>query len=194
MPPSGRLFIISGPSGAGKSTVVRRVLDRAAGALDAMCSVSVTTRSPRAGETDGREYRFVDQAEFDRLRDRGELIEFARVHDQWYGTPAAPVQEALASGRCVVLEIDVQGGIQAHRRFPDAMGIFLVAPSAQELRRRIMGRGTEDPQVIERRLEAAAAELGAARQSGVYRKFLVNDNLDDCVGQVEEILLEGTRK
>ena len=194
MPPSGRLFIISGPSGAGKSTVVRRVLDRAAGALDAMCSVSVTTRSPRAGETDGREYRFVDQAEFDRLRDGGELIEFARVHDQWYGTPAAPVEEALASGRCVVLEIDVQGGIQAHRRFPDAVGIFLVAPSAQELRRRIMGRGTEDPQGIERRLEAAAAELGAARQSGVYRKFLVNDNLDDCVGQVEEILLEGTRK
>jgi guanylate kinase len=188
-----RLFIVSGPSAVGKSTVVRRVLERLRGRLDVMLSVSVTTRPPRAGEVDGREYRFIDEAEFERLRGSGGLIEWARVHGHGYGTPAAPVRDALAAGRHVVLEIDVQGGIQTRAEYPDAVGIFVTAPSQEELRRRITGRGTEDPEAIERRLRAATDEQDAARRSGAYDRFIVNDTLEACVEQLVRILLEEAR-
>jgi guanylate kinase len=192
-PKDPKLFIISGPSGVGKSTVVRQVLSHLAGKLDVWLSVSVTTRPPRAGEADGREYRFLDQAAFDRLRAGGGLIEHAQVHGHWYGTPAAPVREALAAGRHVLLEIDVQGGIQAAARFPKAMGIFIEPPSRDVLRRRIVGRATEDPAAIRRRLEAAEAEWKTARECGAYAQFIVNDDLAECVLRVASVLLKEAR-
>jgi guanylate kinase len=188
-----KLFILSGPSGVGKSTVVRRVLSHLAGKLDVWLSVSVTTRPPRTGEMDGRDYRFLDQAVFDRLRAEGGLIECARVHGHWYGTPAAPVREALAAGRHVLLEIDVQGGIQAAEMFPGAVGIFIEPPSPEVLRRRITGRATEDADAVRRRLEAAEAERQTAFTCGVYTRFIVNDDLAECVLRVASILLEEAR-
>jgi len=194
MPKGGKLFIVSGPSGVGKSTVVQAALGRLAGRLEVFLSVSVTTRRPRRGEVDGVDYRFIEEAEFNRLRDGGGLVEWARVHNHWYGTPAAPLREALAAGKCALLEIDVQGGIQAHQQFPEAVALFLEPPSDAELRRRIVDRATEDDESIRRRLEAAHDEWRTARECGAYSRFIVNDQLDECIRQVEKFLLEEARR
>jgi len=180
----GKLVVLTGPSGAGKSTITREVLRRTGAAF----SVSATTRRPREGEADGRDYRFVDRAAFERMVQRGELLEWAEVFGNLYGTPAEPVRRAIADGETVVLEIDIQGGLQVHEKAPDAEFVLIVPPSEQELARRLRGRGSEDEKTIARRLAKAAAERKAAEQSGVYTHCVVNDNLADAVAQVVRIV------
>src|SRR5579862_3051567 len=123
----GRLIVVSGPSGSGKTTIVRRVVARPG--INARLSVSATTRPPRPGEENGREYFFLSRQEFEAARDRGELLEWAEVHGNLYGTPAAPVRETLAEGRCVILEIDVQGALQVLERFPATVLVFVDTPT-----------------------------------------------------------------
>jgi guanylate kinase len=156
-----RLTVLSGPSGVGKSTVVAEIR-RAHPQV--WLSVSVTTRPPRPGETHGVEYFFVDDAEFDRLVAVGELLEWAEFAGNRYGTPRRPVQERLAAGRPTLLEIDLQGARQVRAAMPDALLVFLAPPSWDELVRRLSGRGTEPPDVIERRLAAARVELAAEKE------------------------------
>lgn len=181
---TGHLVVISGPSGVGKSSIVKEVL-RLAGAD---YSVSATTRSPRHGEVDGRDYRFVDRPRFERMVQGGEMLEWAEVFGQLYGTPAAPVREALAAGRTIVLDIDVQGALQVHGKMPEATYILILPPGREELARRLGGRGTEDASAVARRLAAAEKEIAAAKESGVYNHQVLNDRLDDAVRRVVEII------
>jgi guanylate kinase len=182
----GKLVVISGPSGVGKSTIVREALRR----TGAVFSVSVTTRAPRPGERDGREYRFVDRPTFQRMIEQGELLEWAEVFGCLYGTPAQAVREAISAGRTMVLEIDIQGGLQVHRVMPDATFVLIVPPGEEELRRRLQGRGTEDAASLERRFGLAAKELRQARESGAYTREVVNDDLQSAIENVVEILQE----
>jgi guanylate kinase len=168
-----RLTVLSGPSGVGKSTVVaeiRRSHPRV------WLSVSVTTRAPRPGETHGVQYFFVDDAGFDRLVAEGELLEWAEFAGNRYGTPRRPVVERLARGEPVLLEIDLQGARQVRETMPGARLVFLAPPSWDELVRRLTGRGTEPPEVIERRLDAARVELAAEKEFDVT---LVNTSVQD---------------
>lgn len=183
---TGKLVVISGPSGVGKSTIVRRALARAG----ASYSVSATTRRPRPGEVDGRDYDFVDRATFEKMIAEGQMLEWAEVFGDYYGTPAGPVREALAAGRTVVLEIDVQGGQQVHEKMPEAAFVFIRPPSEQELQRRLDGRGTEGPEALRRRLETARQEIRTADASGIYTHSVVNDDLGRAVDQVVQVIQE----
>jgi len=164
---------LSGPSGVGKSTVVARLRDAYP---EIWVSVSVTTRRPRFGEKDGREYHFVTDAEFDRLVADRKLLEWAWYSGHRYGTPRAPVEEKLATGIPPLLEIDVQGARQVRRAMPDALLVFLAPPSFAELARRLEERGTEPPDAVARRLETARAELVAEHEFDVT---LVNTSVDE---------------
>jgi guanylate kinase len=177
-----RLTVLSGPSGVGKSTVVaelRRICP------DIWISVSVTTRPPRPGEVDGREYHFVDDAEFDRLIASGALLEWARFAGHRYGTPRAPVTEKLEAGVACLLEIDVAGARQVKRAAPDARLVFLAPPSWDELVRRLTGRGTEPPEVLAHRLAAAEDELAAAEEFDIT---LVNTSVQDVSRQLVALM------
>ena len=182
----GRLVVISGPSGVGKSTIVREALARTGAAY----SVSVTTRRPRPGEVDGRDYRFASREAFEKMIADGALLEWAEVHGALYGTPRRPVEEALAAGRTVILEIDVQGGLQVRRKMPDATGVLIEPPSDAELMRRLAGRGTEGPEAVRRRFDKAKEEIRLARQSGAYEYNVVNDDLERATRQVVDILVQ----
>jgi guanylate kinase len=173
-----RLTVLSGPSGVGKSTVVaelRRICP------DIWISVSVTTRRPRPGEVDGREYRFVDDDEFDRLVAAGALLEWARFAGYRYGTPRAPLYDKLEAGVACLLEIDVAGARQVKQAAPHARLVFLAPPSWDELVRRLTGRGTEPPEVLGRRLAAAEDELAAAEE---FEITLVNTSVQDVCQQL----------
>ena len=183
---SGRLIVISGPSGVGKSTVTRQVLER----TGAMFSISATTRQPRAGEQNGREYHFVDVPTFQRMIEENALLEWAEVFGHYYGTPAQPVRDALAQGRCVVLEIDVQGGIQVAKHCPEAAMILITPPDAATLAQRLAGRATDAPEVIARRLAKAQAEMNLARESGVYKYEVVNRDLPTAVAEILNIIAQ----
>lgn len=178
----GQLVVVSGPSGVGKGTVVGRLLERLD---DVVLSTSVTTRARRPGEVDGREYLFVDDGAFDELVADDALLEWAEYADHRYGTPRAPVEEQLAAGRVVLLEIEVQGARQIRDRADDALLIFLMPPSEEELARRLDGRGTEDEEVRHRRLDAARDELAAAEE---FDHVVVNDDLERCVDEVLGII------
>ena len=165
--------MLSGPSGVGKSTVVAEL---ARTCPQIWISVSVTTRPPRPGEVDGRHYHFVDDSEFDALVASGALLEWAQFSGHRYGTPRAPLKEKLQAGVSCLLEIDVAGARQVRRAAPEALLVFLAPPSWEELVRRLTGRGTEQPEVLERRLAAAREELAAAAEFDVT---LVNTNVKD---------------
>ncbi len=177
--------MVSGPSGVGKTTILHRILS----ALGAQFSVSATTRPRAAGETDGVDYRFVDEPAFQSMIDRGEFLEYAQVFGRnWYGTPEAPVDEAIAQGRVVILDIDVHGAKQVRERRPEVFGIFILPPSETELHRRLADRGREDAEAIERRFAEAKREIAAAREPGLYDAFVVNDELERAVAETLGLL------
>jgi len=182
-PRKGRLFVISGPSGGGKTTVVRRLLRLFPRFVR---SVSVTTRAPRRGEHNGRAYQFVSPATFHRLRRTGALLEWAKVHEAYYGTPKEPIRQAMARGRNVILSIDVQGARKVRRALGRrAVLVFLVPPSMAQLRQRLLRRRTETPEAIRRRLAAAKHELACASW---YDVTVVNDRLEHAVRVLRDIL------
>jgi guanylate kinase len=160
-PPTGNLFAVSAPSGAGKSSLVNALLE-----LDShlVVSISHTTRQPRGQDQDGREYHFTDEATFRAMIARGEFVEWAEVHGHLYGTSKAAIEARIVGGLDVVLEIDWQGALQIKKLFPDAVLIFVLPPSWEELRQRLTRRGEDGPEVIERRLENARAEVAKASQ------------------------------
>jgi guanylate kinase len=169
------VIVVSAPSGAGKTTVVARVLREVPGLR---FSVSHTTRPPRAGEREGVDYHYVDRPTFERLRADGKLLESAEVHGNLYGTGRAEIDRARAEGVDVLLDLDVQGAAQVRERMKDAVTVFILPPSYQELEQRLRRRGQDDEPTIERRLAAAAREIGAFEN---YDYALVNDDFDACV-------------
>jgi guanylate kinase len=179
----GLLFVLSSPSGAGKSTIARMLLE-SDGALE--MSVSATTRPMRPGEVDGRDYHFVDVAAFKQMVAEGDFLEWAHVFDHRYGTPRAPVEAMLASGRDVLFDIDWQGTQQLYQQAGgDTVRVFILPPSVDELGRRLRARGTDEPQVVAARMARAASEI--SHWDG-YDYVLINDDVDYCFEQVCSIL------
>jgi guanylate kinase len=181
---SGKVVVISGPSGVGKSTVCHRLCDL----LPAQFSVSVTTRPPRPGEKNERDYRYVRPEEFNAMRESEELLEWAQVYGHLYGTPLDAVRDAVAAGKCIILEIDIQGCVQVRSRMPEAQTIFLLPPNSKEQQRRIEGRRTDAAEVIRERLAKADGEIRYANESGCYDHFVVNDNLDETVRTIRSLI------
>lgn len=178
----GLLVVISGFSGAGKGTLVKRLLNDYD---DYALSVSMTTRGMREGEVDGKDYFFVSTERFEEAIKNGELIEHARYCDNYYGTPKKYVQDKLSEGKNVILEIEVQGAMQIKEQFPDTLLLFVTPPSVDEIRRRLKGRGTETDEVIEKRIGRARDE---ARYMEKYEYLVINDNLDECVKEMDGII------
>ena len=178
----GSVIVISAPSGSGKSTLVRRLM---ASVPDLIFSVSYTTRPRRAGERKGRDYFFVSPAKFKRMIAAGEFVEWADVHGQFYGTSRRQVRKAQEAGKDVLLDIDVQGHSQVRRQLPDAVSIFLLPPSFQELERRLRRRHSDSPAVIHRRLENARREIRRWRE---YDFLVVNDRLPAAVRALEAVV------
>jgi guanylate kinase len=179
--PAG-LTVLSGPSGVGKSTVVQAIRRNCP---QVWLSVSVTTRQPRPGEVQGREYFFVGEREFEEMARSGQLLEWARFAGNYYGTPRQPVAKRLEAGQPGLLEVDVVGARQVRLAVPDALLVFLAPPSWDELVRRLTGRETEPPEVIERRLEAARVEL---RAEGEFDVTLVNTSVKDVCAQLVALM------
>lgn len=178
----GKLIVISGPSGVGKSTVVKAVM---AQCETLQFSVSATTRPMRPGEVDGKNYYFVSRDTFQRLIDEDQLLEYAQYVGNYYGTPVGPLDEALAAGRDVLLDIEVQGALRVKSRRPDAILIFMLAPSFQDIEARLYGRGDTAPELILGRLERARWEY---TQAVNYDYLVVNDNVDKAVSEILAIL------
>lgn len=175
-------IVLTAPSGAGKTTVAREIFKHFPYIRFA---VSLTTREPRPGEVEDADYRFVDEDEFGRARDTGELAEWAVVHGFLYGTPRADIEEALAAGHHVLLDVDVQGGASLLDLYPDAVSIFLLPPSYAAMEARLRGRGTESPEAIACRLDDAVGEIDAVRR---YDYVIVNRELDDTVDTFANII------
>lgn len=181
----GKLVVLSGPSGVGKSTITRQVVK----CLDAYLSVSATTRPRGAAEIDGRDYYFLSTKEFQRRLTEDAFLEHADVFGNYYGTSREPVEQALADGRVVILEIDVQGGLQVKAKMPEAVMIFILPPRTEELLTRIEGRARgEDEHIRRRRLAKAETEIDVGKQH--YQHFVVNDVLDKAVQDVINIIQE----
>ena len=178
----GILFIISAPSGAGKTTLASRLFQEVP---DLRPSISYTTRAPRKGEVNGRDYHFVSEEHFVQMRNAGAFAEWASVHEFFYGTPRAPVDEAITQGSDLLLDIDVQGAKQLKATYPEAVSLFVLPPSWHELERRLRGRGTDTEAVITRRLQRAQEE---ARAFPTYDYWIVNDNLERAVSLLHAIL------
>ena len=179
----GLMFVLSSPSGAGKTTLSRRLLDNDAGV---QMSVSVTTRPPRPGEQDGRDYHFIDAARFEKMARQGDLLEFAQVFDHRYGTPRRPVEQALAQGRDVLFDIDWQGTQQLREKAAsDVVSVFILPPSVGELERRLHTRAQDTDEVIRRRMMKSSDEMSHWAE---YDYVIVNTDLDDAFAKVQTIL------
>ena len=186
---TGVLFVVSGPSGVGKGTINRRLFEEFGERV--AFSVSATTRGPREGEANGREYFFISRQEFEKRVANNEFLEHAQYAGNCYGTPRDYVLGLLERGVSVILEIDVQGAQQVKRSMPESVSVFILPPSYEELEHRLRGRGTETPEKIERRLAAAKREMEAA--SG-YDYRIVNDDLDAAYAQLRGIFIRETEK
>jgi len=171
----GTLFVVSAPSGAGKTTLVKLLLERD---RQVRHSISYTTRAPRPGEQNGREYHFIDIGTFVAMRSRGEFLEWAEVHGNFYGTSRLWLEAQMEAGQDMLLEIDWQGAQQVRTLFPDAVGIFIMPPSIQELERRLRGRGQDAEEVIQRRVAAA---LGEMRHVDEFDFVIINNNLQEAL-------------
>jgi guanylate kinase len=182
MATKGHLFIISGPSGAGKSTILSKILSKRP---QLQYSISYTTRSPRGDEQDGVEYRFISEAAFRKKIEAGELAEWAEVHGSLYGTSAIFLEETLAAGKDILFDIDVQGAKRLSDKYPEAVSVFVTTPNIEELKKRIMKRGTDSSEAVERRLKNAEAEMA---QAHLYDHVVVNDDINETVSRLEAIL------
>ena len=178
----GILIVVSGFSGSGKGTIMKELLKRYD---NYALSVSATTRQPREGEVEGKEYFFKTREEFEKMIAKEELIEYARYVNNYYGTPRAYVEEQLDSGKDVILEIELQGALKIKKKFPEALLLFVAPPSAKELKRRLVSRGTETTEVIEQRMKRAVEESEGMES---YDYYVVNDVLDTCVEDVHRII------
>ena len=179
----GILMVVSGPSGAGKSTVVQELVAQTEGTY---LSISVTTRSPRPFEKQGEHYYFVSESEFRSMIEGGELLEYAEYAGNFYGTPAVEVDKMLSEGKDVILEIDIQGGLQVKERRPNVVLAFLIPPTVEELESRLRLRGSESEMTIRKRLEIAEREYKNVSQ---YDYVVVNDNVEDAVARLQAILV-----
>lgn len=183
----GKIVIISGPSGVGKSTICKEVVKQ----LDNVClSISVTTRPMAEAEVDGQDYWFLSQQQFRKRINEGSLLEYAEVFGHLYGTPKDKVEEALAAGKTIILEIDVQGAKQVRSVYPDAVMVFIFPPTEKELAQRIKNRGREGMEAAEERLEGADTEFAAAWQ--YYEHMVVNDDLEQAVKEVIQIIKQNS--
>lgn len=178
----GILVVVSGFSGAGKGTLMKELLKRYD---NYALSVSATTRQPREGEKDGEDYFFVNREYFQQMIEEGRLVEYAQYVNHYYGTSRDYVEKKMAEGKDVILEIEIQGALKVKKRFPDALLIFVTPPSAGELRRRLVGRGTETIEVINARLRRAAEEASGME---AYDYLLINDEIDACVEQMHQLI------
>lgn len=178
----GILIVVSGFSGAGKGTAMKALMEKYD---NYALSISATTRKPREGEVDGREYFFKETEEFEKMIAQEELIEYASYVNNYYGTPKAYVEEQLQKGKDVILEIEIQGALKVKERFPETLLLFITPPSAKVLKERLVGRGTETMDVIESRMARAAEE---AEGMGHYDYLIVNDQLDVCVDEMHQII------
>lgn len=179
---TGRLIVLTGPSGVGKGTLLQSLLKRHS---ELYLSTSVTTRTPRLGEVNGKDYDFVSRLEFEQMVGAGELLEWAEFTGNCYGTPRRPVEDQVRQGKWVVLEIELEGARQIRQTFPEAFRIFILPPSMPELEFRIRNRGTETEEAIARRLERAKAEVNAANE---FDMQVVNDDLEKALGRIEDAL------
>lgn len=182
MKQKGVLAVVSGFSGAGKGTIMKALLEKYD---NYALSISATTRDPRPGEEDGREYFFIKEEQFETMIKEDQLIEHARYVNHYYGTPRSYVEDRMAEGKDVILEIEIQGALNVKKKYPDAILIFVLPPSAMELKNRLTGRGTESDQVIKQRLTRASEE---AEGMELYDYILVNDRVDVCVEELHELI------
>ena len=181
-PMIGHLYVVAAPSGAGKTTLVRLLFENDPG----ICvSISTTTRAPRPGEEDGREYHFVDVDDFLEMVSRGEFLEWAEVHGNYYGTSKSWIQAQMSAGNDVLLEIDWQGAQQVRKAFPAAVGIFILPPSLDALKARLSGRGTDSAEIIARRIAAARDEM---RHVGEFDYVIINDDLQQALGNLISVV------
>ncbi len=180
----GKLFVFAAPSGAGKTTLVHAVVTKHP---ELRFSISYTTRKPRRNEANGVDYLFVDEEEFMRLRDEGEMLEYANVFDHYYATSRSQVEKHLADDRDVILEIDWQGARQVRESMPEAVTIFIMPPSVEELERRLRDRRTDAPEVIERRLRDALSDMSHWHE---FDYVIINDDLDQAVDDLEAVLAD----
>ena len=185
----GILVILSGFSGSGKGTIMNLLMSRYE--ENYALSISATTRKPRAGEQEGREYFFKSREEFEKMIEKNELIEYALYVENYYGTPKAYVEEQLEAGRDVILEIEIQGARKVKEMFPDTLLLFVTPPDADTLKKRLMGRGTDEESVVLARLSRAFEEASGVED---YDYLIINDELEDCVNEVHSIIQNEHRK
>ncbi|WP_413176158.1 guanylate kinase [Anabaena azotica] len=181
-PSLGKLIVLTGPSGVGKGTLMQKLLQRHP---ELYYSVSVTTRSPRTGEVNGKNYYFISRSKFEQLVAQGEFLEWAEFAGNYYGTPRAAVIDHIQSGKLVVLEIELEGARQIRASFPSALSIFILPPSFSELEKRIRGRGQDSDEAIARRLHRAQEEIKAADEFDIQ---IVNDDFEAALNEIETVL------